>query len=108
MTTKRNNKSNSQNDVRSSSLPLLSVYNIQYPNSRTGMFSLREPFKNFNIDQNQQQEQPIYTRNSTPNVVQPIYTRNLTPNVVHPKYLHVDQSIFLHFYIFKFLIKIFY
>jgi hypothetical protein len=97
MTTKRNNKSNSKNDVRSSSLPLLSVYNIQYPNSRTGMFSLREPFKNFNIDQNQQQEQE-----------QPIYTRNLTPNVVHPKYLHVDQSIFLHFYIFKFLIKIFY
>jgi hypothetical protein len=91
MPTKQNEKSNINNDVGSSSLPP-SLYNIQYPNSRTGMFSLRPPFKQSYTNEIQQQ----------------IYTRSLTPNVVHPKYLHVDQSkFFFFFYIFKFLIKIF-
>jgi hypothetical protein len=87
-TKKQNDKLNITNDVQSSSLPP-SIYNIQYPNSRTGMFSLRAPFKDIYTNQSQQQ----------------IYTSNATPNVIQPKYLHMDQSIF--FYIFKFFIKIF-
>jgi len=100
MTTKRNNKSNSKNDVRSSSLPPPSLYNIQYENSRTGMFSLREPYKNLYIYQSPQQQQQ---QEEEP----PIYTRNLTPNVVHPKYLHVDQSIFFIFIYLNFSLKSF-
>jgi hypothetical protein len=70
MTTKQNDKI----DVRSINPP--AVYSIQYPNSRTGMFSLRAPFKDFYTSQSLQQP-PM---------------RNVTPTVVQPKYLHMDQS----------------
>ena len=70
MTTKQNDTMN----VRSVNPPAL--YNIQYPNSRTGMFSLRAPFKDFYTNQNLQQ----------------FPMRNQTPTVVQPKYLHMDQS----------------
>lgn len=76
MTTNRNDKSNTNTDVRSSLPP--TIYNIQYPNAQRGMFSLRAPFKNFYDNQSQEK----------------IYTRNSTPTVAHPKYLHMDQSIF--------------
>jgi hypothetical protein len=86
MTTKRNTK----NDVRSSSLPPC-VYNIQYPNCGTGMFSLRPPLRN--VYTNERQEQ--------------IHTRSLTRNGMQPKYLLVDQSTLFIFYKFEFLNKIF-
>jgi hypothetical protein len=84
MTTIPNDKSNT---IRSSNPP--SLFNIQYPNSRTGMFSLRAPFKGFYTDQ----------------IQEPILTRNVTPIVVQPKYLHIDQSKFL---LIKFLMTIFF
>ncbi|CAF3358494.1 unnamed protein product [Rotaria sp. Silwood1] len=74
MTTKQYDKLNTKNDIRSSSLPP-ALYKIQYPNCRTGMFSLRAPFKNFHIDDNEQQ----------------ISIRSSTPNAAHPEYLHDDQ-----------------
>ncbi|CAF4434210.1 unnamed protein product [Rotaria sp. Silwood2] len=77
MTTKPVDKLNTKNDIRSSSLPP-ALYKIQYPNCRSGMFSLRAPFKNFHINDNEQQ----------------ISARSSTPNVAHPEYLHVDQRKF--------------
>jgi hypothetical protein len=71
MTTKQNDKM----DIRSINPP--SLFNIQYPNSRTGMFSLRAPFKDFYTNDQSQQQIPM---------------RNETPTVVQPKYLHMDQS----------------
>lgn len=53
------------------------VFNIQYPNSRTGMFSLRAPFKD-SYGTNQSQRDLI--------------TRHAPSNVIHPEYLHQDQS----------------
>jgi hypothetical protein len=87
MTTKKIDKLKAKNDVRSSSLPP-PLYKIQYPNCRTGMFSLRAPFKDFNTNERQQQQQQQQ---------QPLYTRSLTPNIAHPKYLHADQSTFFIF-----------
>jgi hypothetical protein len=77
MTTKRDDKSKKKTDVRSSSLPPPSIYTLQYPNCRTGMYSLRAPLKDPYINESQ---------------LQKTYTRSLTPNIVHPKYLHADQS----------------
>lgn len=75
MTTKRKNQSNTKTEVTSFDPPPL--FNIQYPNSRTGMFSLRAPFKDsYNTNQSQQD----------------MFIRNVTPEVIHPEYLHQDQS----------------
>jgi hypothetical protein len=82
MATKRIDKLQRSNNVRSSSLPPL--YTIQYPNCRTGMFSLRTPFKDLYINEKESQQQPMSTR-------------SLTPNTAHPEYLHADQSKFFIF-----------
>jgi hypothetical protein len=66
------------NDVESSLIP--SLFNIQYPNCRTGMFSLREPFK----------DMPTAT---LPTENQQITTRTLTPAVVQPTPLIVDRGL---------------
>ncbi len=60
-----------------SSLLTPSLFNIQYPNCRRGMFSLREPFKNVpteNIPTEQRQES---ARRATPPVEEP---NNLNTN----------------------------
>jgi len=82
MTTKQDDKANTKTDIRSLLPPPL--YKIQYPNSRTGMFSLRAPFKDFDANESQLE----------------IHEPNLTPDVAQPKYLHIDQSIFFIFYLF--------
>ena len=63
------------NDVASSVLPA-SLFNIQYPNCRTGMFSLREPFKDI-------KSEPL-----------PSETRKVTPAVVQPTDLNTNQSCY--------------
>ncbi|CAF0934166.1 unnamed protein product [Rotaria sordida] len=75
MTTKQDVKLNTKNNISRSSPFPPALYQIQYPNCRTGMFSLRVPFKNFHMNNNQQQ----------------ISTHSSTPNVIHPEYLHVNQ-----------------
>ena len=82
MTTKRKNQSNTQTQVRSFNPP--PVFNIQYPNSRTGMFSLRAPFKDSSSTNQSQQD---------------IFTRTVTPEIIHPEYLHQDQSKICFFFI---------
>lgn len=64
-------------------VPLLtSLYNIQYPNCRIGMFSLREPFKNMNIE-----SLPI---NNTP-----ITNGNLNAMDPQPSNLNINKSIII-------------
>ena len=81
MTTNRKNQVNTSAEFNSINPPPL--FNIQYPNSRTGMFSLRAPFKD------------SYTTNQSQ---QDMITRQVTPNVIHPEYLHQDQSKLLFFF----------
>ena len=86
-TTKYNDISNAKSSTRSCTFsPFL--YSIQYPNCRTGMFSFRAPYKDFHIN-NQEQEVSIPSR---------------TRNVVHPEYLYADQSkFFVCLFLFIFL-----
>ncbi|CAF1562096.1 unnamed protein product [Rotaria magnacalcarata] len=67
-------QNNIENNVSPTSLSP-ALYKIQYPNYRTGMFSLRTPYKNSSVNDDQQQ----------------IYTPSSTPKVIHPEYLHVNQ-----------------
>lgn len=69
------NQNSIKNNVRSTSL-LPALYKMEYPNCRTGMFSLRAPYKNISDNENKQQ----------------FFTHNSTPHVAHPEYLHADQS----------------
>ena len=62
---------------RQSALPAL--FNIQYPNCRRGMYSLRTPFK----------EQETREKQQPPDIYTP---PRPTPPVLHPEYLHVDRS----------------
>jgi hypothetical protein len=74
------------NDVENSLPP--SLFNIQYPNCRRGMFSLREPFKNMNSD-----ILPTEKRQAS--------TRKLTPEAVQPTYLNTDQGFDLCLLLFQ-------
>jgi hypothetical protein len=77
MTTQRIETIQDEYDRRLSPLQP-SVFNIQYPNCRQGMYSLRAPFQDTFHDDNRQE-----------NIVSP---RLSTSDDRHPEYLHVNTS----------------
>ncbi|CAF2856839.1 unnamed protein product [Rotaria sp. Silwood2] len=80
------------NDAETSRLPP-SLFNIQYPNCRTGMFSLREPFQNVKTE-----FVPIEQRQ--------LLNGNLTPTGLQPTNLNANQGYYLFFLLFESLICI--
>ncbi|CAF1081057.1 unnamed protein product [Rotaria sordida] len=72
------------NDVETSLFPP-SLFNIQYPNCRTGMFSLRKPFQNVKTEFVPIEKRPLSNRNLTTPSLQPTnYTANQVP-LIHEK-----------------------
>jgi len=63
------------NNDESSFLPS-SLFNIQYPNCRRGMFSLREPFKDMQPEVFPTEEQQVLTRNFTSAAVQTTFSND--------------------------------
>ena len=72
MTTKRDPASRARKNMRTASNPPM-LYNIHYPNSRRGMYSLRAPY------------------NSSYYNDKPTHLPPLTSTAVRPEYLHVEQ-----------------
>lgn len=70
-----------------------SFYNIQYPNSQRGMFSLRQPFKDMS-------KVIVPTEPRQPS------TRKLTPAVTQPTVVDTEPRNYLFLLIFSLLIYI--
>lgn len=62
-------------------LVLSSLFNIQYPNCRRGMFSLRKPFQNVNTE-------------LLPGKQEPLPTNNFIETSQQPTHLYTDQSYY--------------